>query len=196
MTEINLMGDSQLCRYANFLQTTGSLNKVVGITASACFSGATVADFKKLIKKSNTYIPPESKILLCLGTNDIVKNTPLATVKTQFLSLLKLIRKRHAPKLLLILALPPFLRFIHNNDTLAKLDDFNKFLSTIQTHSTRLLRLAITTQNAHQFFEPRYYPSGRKDGIHLNANAFAHLTTMLAMQLKEMSYDAVYENQQ
>lgn len=176
------MGDSQLIRYQKFLQATMRDEPLLRVRESFCISGATIADFKKALKASHTSLPSDSIILICLGTNDITRNTPFGNIKNQFLSLIRLIKRRYAPKLLLILTLPPFLRFTHDDCTLKRIDDFNRFLTTIQSHCTQILRLPVTVHNAAQFCESSYYPSGRKDGIHLNVNAFSHLTAILKEQ--------------
>jgi lysophospholipase L1-like esterase len=172
-----------MCRYQNYLKRS---HTTLSVVHSVCVSGITTAELKKIIKTATPSPPLNSVVVICIGTNDIIKNTPLGDLKNQFLSLLRLVRKKFSPKLLLILAIPQILRFLYNKVVLDKIDTFSSFLSTLQTDTTHIIRLPSSAHNLHQFFEHRYHPSRRPDGIHLNNFSFSCISQIIELEIKTL----------
>lgn len=186
--EICLIGDSQFLRYKNFLMGNNqNLRQGITVIGSLCISGITTCQLKKQLKTATTPLPSHSTIVVSIGTNDIVRQTSLANLKKQFLSLIRFLRRNFTPQLILILTIPQFPRFLHKGTTVEQIDQVNKYLATLKTNDLRILELPTLTQNSTFLFEKYYYPSGRPDGIHLNKNAFKQLSKIICDELKQFN---------
>jgi lysophospholipase L1-like esterase len=174
---INLVGDSQFCRYKHFLSKGRNCYKIL-IKGDLTVSGITVGGVKNIIKTAPPDLEVNLPTVLFLGTNDILKGVELDHFKNRIKSLLRILRKRYRPSHLFIIALPPYPKLHYQPQTLARIDNINQFLSTLQSTVTHLIRLPINIRNAHEFFQMNYR-NGRPDQIHFNNKAFHTLSEIL-----------------
>lgn len=190
MDRLLLIGDSQLLRFNNYCNSLPAKSQSFQIHSdSLMISGYTTACLKNAIKQ----LPPTTKtdfgqpecILLFTGTNDIVNGTPINHLKDQYTALLRTVNKTYSPKQLFILALPNYPKFDPFSEQMRSVDDFNRFLATLQTNKVRRIRLQFPPHKLNDFFEQRYHPSGRIDRLHLNKQAFFQLTNLLAHEINK-----------
>ena len=73
-----------------------------------CVSGQTIADLKKLIKLKRKDIS-SNVVVIMIGTNNILRGTPLSILKNPFRSLIRLLTRLHVP--IMAFELIPFARF-------------------------------------------------------------------------------------
>jgi lysophospholipase L1-like esterase len=172
MIQLNLVGDSHVLRFQRYLKANPHVKVPFELREIIAVSGATAHDLKSQIKTSRPAMESKLPLLIFVGTNDITKHTPIKRLKNEFLSLLRLIKRLYAPSTILILALPPFLRYLNSPKVLGQIDDFNKWLATLQSTHTCVITLPIYQQNARHYFLPFYYNSSRPDRIHLNHHAY------------------------
>lgn len=180
MIQIQILGDSLTKRLEYFVNREGSKLK---LEYSMGISGATIGQLKKQIKITNPYFNSEIPLLLWIGTNDIFSNTSITMMTQQYVSLLRVIRKRYLGTRLILLGLPYFPRSEYTPHTIDKITQFNTFLHTLSNQNTQPIFLTHVL-NSNKYYLHTYRHSNRRDDIHLNNIGNQILVKHLTHQLQ------------
>lgn len=173
-----------MCRFADYLQRnrTGFVAGQ-GVTVS----GIRTSELKRRIREEKLSLDRLCPLILLVACNDIIRGTSDDRLKWDFLSLIKVIRKKYGNIRLVIIQLPPFPRYHVESDQVRQIEKFNRFLATLGNATTFILRWPFTSQNRTGFFHRFYGRSNRRDMIHLNDRGFACLVGMLRGLLSEIN---------
>lgn len=162
---VQVCGDSFARRLATYIDSkVGSID--LKCSNAVSLSGSTVREFKVFLKANPLMVFPGVTMVLCLGVNDILRNTPMRTLKEGFLAILRLFRRRYPTVSVYVLAIPLLPRLLRNQVAIEATIKFNKFLLTLQTSSTRVVDLSVL--NGRKKYFEAVYRDGRPDLIHLN----------------------------
>ncbi|TLY46912.1 MAG: SGNH/GDSL hydrolase family protein, partial [Gammaproteobacteria bacterium] len=121
-------------------------------------------------------------VVLFLGGNDLLRDTPVRSVRLAFRSLLRLFRKKLPGVVLILIKLPAFPRCSGRPRQLESIDQFNTFLSTLKDMRTSVVHLSQELKST-AFFHLYYGRSKRPDGVHLNDEGYRTLVRMLTQEL-------------
>lgn len=181
MPVIQLLGDSQLNRFKNYILAHNSLN--IKLHATFTISGVTIATLKNNLKSIRPKLDPGITTLLFIGSNDIVKNLQYENFIINYLALLRFLNRVYGFHRLLIMKIPAFPRFANNPRTQLLIHKINQFLSTLQSNTISILHLPLINGANLIYFEQFYGNSYRRDLLHLNNLAFNYIATVLVQQL-------------
>ncbi|PNF37648.1 hypothetical protein B7P43_G12000 [Cryptotermes secundus] len=175
-----LVGDSLLLRFAEQILHMEA-NTVDGVRSiGLCVSGQKVADLLKKVKLE--LHPVADKIVLLIGTNDILQKTEKSQLRLTMWTLLKELRRR--ARRIVLLTLPPIPKIQFRPDYWEQIEGFNMFIKSLEDDDVTVAdisQLYITKSKTCklEFFE-RYYRDGeRKDLIHLNKLGLTEIYTYL-----------------
>ena len=110
-------------------------------------------------------------LVVFLGGNDILNGANFDTVKSQYLSLVRLIRRRHPSITLFLVCLPIFPRCVNNPLQVNTLNKFNLFLNSLSNDKTFSIPLNLHL-NSPEYFHAFYPRSSRTDLLHLNQRGY------------------------
>lgn len=172
---LQVIGDSFARRFTDFLKVgSHSLFSMFSLG----ISGAKIQDVKYHIKQKTLPIVVDIPLLVLIGTNDFLSGVGPAFFKNQFLSLLRLIRRTYPGIVVILVTLPSYPRVRSNSAAIQELHRINSFLLTLQSESTKVVKLPHYFANL-DFFHAFYGKSRRRDGIHFNKLAHQALEPLL-----------------
>lgn len=183
MPEIQLLGDSQFCRYKNFLLASNHSNINLTLSTVYAISGSTIAALKHKIKTTRPNLDPLIPVLLFIGTNDLTKGTQYEGFVNNYLSLLRLLKRLYGFHKLIMMKIPAYPLFSNKQQTLLLIHKINKFLSTLQRDELSILHLPSINRGNLFYFEQFYGKSHRRDLVHLNNLGFQYISTTLMHEL-------------
>jgi len=158
-----LVGDSQLNRFGNFL----------GCDTSLCFSGITISELRRELKRRSS-VP--THIILLIGTNDLMRDPSEVTLKRDYLALVKFLL-RNCERLILV-STPVILRRADDESHFKYLNFLNGLVGSFAT-DRKVSIVDLKTYSGRSILRPdyfeRHFPSGRVDKLHLNGIAFRDL---------------------
>ncbi|XP_067011639.2 maternal effect protein oskar-like [Anabrus simplex] len=165
-----LIGDSMLlrfaeqilglrCKYENGLRFLGY-----------CVSGQTLKDLRMRLKAE--FYRVSDKVILLIGTNDLLRDTKPDRMQTRMKSILRYIRETASE--VVVLTVPPVPKLAFKEDHWSRLQAFNSFILTLNDDVT--IRVADITSLyvarpglcRMDYFEKFYESNRRVDKIHLN----------------------------
>lgn len=178
-----VIGDSFARRFTTFLRQTPHTE--LHCLGSLGISGGTIADLKRSLKDMTlSSFPFCNNILLFIGANNLLSNTPLVTIKQQFISLLKFLTRVFPLCVVFLMELPIFPRHRASPDLVQSIQRVNALLRTLQ--SDRVVPLSLPPQFiSPQFFNTFYPKSRRRDGIHFNDAAHAMLVPIVKSAIQQ-----------
>lgn len=165
MQLIQVIGDSMVKRLQNHV--LGNPTSTLHISHSIGLSGATIKELKSFLKYNPPQLDPKIPLLIFIGTNNIFRDTPLSVMQDQIISLIKFIRRTNPQIRIILTQLPLYPRAQHTAHWIAAIDQFNKFLHSLQNSSTQFFKLQNFLGSSRNF-QLRYKHNGRPDGIHFN----------------------------
>jgi lysophospholipase L1-like esterase len=179
---IQILGDSYARRFAQYLRQVSKSVDSLHCEWDHGISGARISDLKGYLK-GNINIQASIPLLILIGTNDFLDSIDPRDFKNQFLSLLRLVRRK-LPGIVIILAtLPQYPRISQDLHAVQTLHLINRFLVTLRSDTTRVIQLAAHLSSP-QFFHSYYGASRRVDKIHLNNLGHQTLLSLLKRELK------------
>lgn len=183
---IQLIGDSIARRFGFFLNRIPQTSRHLSVTAD--FSGLTIGGLKDLVKRSTVKLSSRHLVLMFIGTNDVLARlgADSITVKQQFKSLVRLLRRRFPGILLTILQVPDFPKIQQNPPAFAAVAFLNKCMKGFHALDTLVLRIAVPLADT-KFFCKCYGSSSRRDGIHFNDWANAGIQDLVILCLSTIS---------
>ena len=169
------MGSSHSKRLVEHIKRRGGNFKCV---ADISISGARVLDIKRKFKQENVNFRADVPLLIFIGGNDILNGAEVDQVKIQYLSLVRLLRRRLAKIFLFLICLPIFPRSLNNNTEVNKLLNFNLFLNSLGNNTTIIIPLNLHLTSIEHFHQ--FYPkSSRPDLLHLNHKGYQVLLDLI-----------------
>ncbi|GJQ83900.1 hypothetical protein Trydic_g19840 [Trypoxylus dichotomus] len=180
-----LLGDSQCVRYAEQMLgmhactslTTGTKSRYIGY----CVSGQKIQDLEHRLSNRNYEV--HSKVIMMIGTNDLIQRTDVQRMCETYKVLLNRLTKR-CSKIVLV-TVPPVPKLEKDLKHWETLRYFNLFIQSKVDNSKifaiDLCTLFIGYNNsvAHDYFERTFYPGNRLDLIHLNLKGFKMMKAAL-----------------
>lgn len=161
---IQVVGDSLSKRLEFYVQHNTNYS---ALDFKIAKSGARIKDIKSILKHNRSLLHPQRTLVIWIGTNDIFSNATFDSIRNQFVSLVRYIRRSHPMLKIVILDLPIFPRAKQHPELLEKLEKFNAFLHTLVS-STTTVPFTKQVLNSNSFFQTIYPNSCKQDGIHLN----------------------------
>lgn len=167
-----------MVRLVNFIKSNPSCGYQIGSVVAR--SGVTISQLKVLVKQNRQSLQANSVTLLFVATNDIKLGRSYTQIVTDFLALLKLLRRLgHPTSVLVITKLPFFPKYKSNHCVLHKIDAVNKFIASLSNASVRFINWEFPL-SLEVYFHDRYATSQRIDRLHLNNRGFSFLLRQLS----------------
>lgn len=150
---IQLIGDSLARRFGFFLNRIPQTSRYLSVTADFSVSGLTIGGLKDLVKRGTVKLSSWHPVLMFIGTNDVLHGVNSRTIKQQFKSLVRLLRRRFPGTLLTILQIPDFPKIQQNPPTFAAVAFLNKCMEGFHAPDTLVLRIAVPLADEKFFCE-------------------------------------------
>ncbi|KAF5302369.1 hypothetical protein FQA39_LY10408 [Lamprigera yunnana] len=205
--DFQLIGDSQLLRFSeqilSYKKYIRRRNLDVGSRRLGyCVSGQVIADLKERMLKMEYGI--SKKVLLLIGTNDFLRNTPLHSMCDTYNSIVELLKNECSH--IILLTIPPIPLLANYTKYWIQLKQFNDFVSsfakgaytvfnffflkskflepTISVIDLASVYISYNNTVSLQYFEKTYCNSmNKRDLIHLNKMGFLLLKSILDMNI-------------
>src|SRR5436190_7413948 len=180
---IQCMGSSHSRRLVEYL---GKSDKGLKCIASLSISGVRICELKKRFKIEHVEFTADVPLVVFVGGNDILNGVAVEIVKGQYLSLVRLIRRKLPNITLFLICLPIFPRSTNKPTEVESLQNFNLFLNSLSNDRTFTIALKLyvrSPDNFHRF----YSRSNRPDLLHLNARGYEVLVGLLLPHYKNKS---------
>lgn len=184
---IQVLGDSFAKRFMSFLNRPASNAQSSGLRYSygVGYSGAKVHTIKTFIKSQRVVFSNADPLLLLLGTNDFLGQTPESVFKNELLSLLRLLRRTNPGIRLILVPLPNYPR-ARDSKSQERLNRVNLFFQTLQSTDLKVVKLTIEFSRL-DFFHRKYQNSNRRDDIHFNDLAHRALVPLVNQAINSFS---------
>ncbi|XP_075233922.1 uncharacterized protein LOC142331749 isoform X2 [Lycorma delicatula] len=193
-----LVGDSQLLRFSQYIL---GMQRKIDINGKGwlglCVGGQRICDLHKRVLEG--IIPLAKKLVVLIGTNDLLKGTSSSEMCKGLHNLLMTLFKT-AEKIVL-LTLPPVPKIAYLSEHWQKLKKYNDFIFSLKDHYKDKLSIADISPLFYQSKLKKchlgYYelwfegPIKRPDLIHINESGFKLIRDVL---LKEMSVMYIYQH--
>ena len=189
-----LLGDSQLMRFSEQML---KFKKAIEWTAKGrtrrighCVSGQKIGDLK-LRLEDNDYIVGNNVIMM-IGTNDIIYNTNIQNMCSEYSEIVKNLRSKCLR--LVLLTIPPVPKLMKSTEHWNKLKIFNSFIQRQvddeKVFGVDLCSTLISYNNSVNvnYFEEVYGNGPKVDLIHLNKKGFKMLMAVLNIEYFEEYY--------
>jgi len=160
-----LMGDSILKRVLNSYPDL--FNEC---SSDFTVSGQKISDLKVLVKRLREKVK-DAFVVLLIGTNNVLKGTPLNDMKIQFRSLLQLFRRLNAR--VFVVELPPIAKFGLNSERNSVVKSFNAYLRSCCKNRVSSIALfddfVVNGEIKQDLYCSVYVGTKRVDRIHPNS---------------------------
>lgn len=179
MQKLNLLGDSQLLRAEAELRRH-TVHTKYQINSVVAQSGITISQLKFLVKQRQLVLEPGSTSLVFIGTNDIKQRRTYNQIKTDYLSLVKFLKRRLPTDALLVFTtLPLFPLFSSDPCIASRIFNVNKFI--VSTKASNVTYIKWEFRRELQYYFQKCYGNNirRVDLLHLNQKGFQLLFTAL-----------------
>lgn len=179
MIPIQIIGDSLVKRLNYFVNKRPNQ---IDVQMAIGVSGVSIHKLKQHLKTSNFQFNADNYLILWVGTNDIFSCSNIHTIKQNYVSLIRWLRKQYKGTKLILLGLPYYPKVVKDNTKLQKLIQFNAFLHTLLDPNTRVFFLH-NVLDSPKYYHNFYPHNGKPDGIHSNDKGNAKLIHYLIKQL-------------